>query len=55
VTKLQRAGLTQYDIAQRCRCSQQMVSKAIGRRVKPSPLVERVWEELERVLHGGAA
>lgn len=54
VTKLRRAGLTQYDVAEQCGCSQQMVSKAIGRRVKPSPLVERIWQELERALNGSA-
>lgn len=55
VKRLRKAGYTQFEFAQRCKVSQQTVSAAIGRRVKGSPMTERVWAELEKVLGNGSA
>jgi predicted transcriptional regulator len=48
---LKRAGVTQWDIAQRAGVSQSLVSLAIARRTPASsPGTAAVWREIERVL-----
>jgi predicted transcriptional regulator len=52
--RLRRAGLSQWDIAQRVGCSQSFVSGVINRRQRYNPeQIEKVWQELEKVLSNG--
>jgi hypothetical protein len=49
VRRYQRAGWTQYRIADAANVSQATVAKAIYRR-STGPAIERVWAVLERIL-----
>ena len=51
VKRLRRAGLTQWDIAERAKVSQALVTQVINRR-RPTMTekTEAVWREIERVL-----
>ena len=55
VTLLKARGIRQCDIALLAGVNQPQVSKVIGRQVRDSEGAERVWQEIERALEGGAA
>lgn len=47
---IRRAGSTQHAIGQAVGCSQAMVSKVVLRRIVGTPMAERVWAEIARVV-----
>ena len=50
VTLLKARRVRQRDIADRAQVDQSTVSRVIARRAQDSPLVERVWREIELAL-----